>query len=157
MHIQDTKHRNNAALDDQARFFVRVDQHALYYGFRVARPATSDDASSDWGAFCEWLTEPENEQTIHKIASEYKITVSNFEKPASSPLIAADAGWHTDGSEKETLIAYINDSFKSGPFDLEISKTMDKAEAVGYGIDISSKIAQLFSRLLPIYQAAVIH
>ena len=157
MHIQDTKHRSTAAPDDQARFFVRVDQHALYYGFRVARPASSDEASSDWGAFCEWLTEPENEQTIHKIVNEDKLTASNFKKPAASPLLATDDGWLTDGKGKETLIAYINDASESGPFDLEIAASMNKAEAVGYGIDISSKIAQLFSRMLPIYQAAVIH
>jgi hypothetical protein len=157
MHIQDAKHRSSAAPDDQARFFIRVDQRALYYGFRVARPAGSDDASSDWGAFCEWLAEPENEQTIHKIASEYQLAVSNFKKPASSPLLTADDGWLIDKTGKESLIAYINDAPKSGPFDLEISASMDKAEAVGYGIDISTKIAQLFSRLLPVYQAAVIH
>ena len=157
MHIQDAKHRSNAEPDYQARFFVRVDQKALYYGFRVARPAGAEDTSGDWDAFCEWLTEPENEQTVHKLASENKLTVSNAAKPVASPLVAADDGWRVDENGKETLIAHINETSESIRYDLEISATMNKAEAVGYGIDISSKIAPLFSQLLPLYQAAVLH
>lgn len=159
MHIQDIKHHSSAAADYQARFFVRVDQHALYYGFHVARPDNKSGASNDWNASSSWLNQEENEEILHTIALKDNLTVCNLRSPSLGTLLASDDGWHTDESArqpgKEALTTYINDGSETGPFDLQLAATIDKSDAVARGRDIAADIAQLFTRLLPLYQAAV--
>ena len=161
MHVQDIKQHGHAATDYQARFFVRVDQQALYYGFQLARPDNKGDASIDWNAFSGWLTQQENEQMLRTIAVKDYLTVCNLASLSSGTLLASDDGWRTDESgrqqDKETLTVYINDTPETGSFDLQLAATIDKSDAVACGRDIASDIAQLFTRLLPLYQAAVTH
>jgi hypothetical protein len=160
MHVQDIEHHGHAETDDyQARFFVRVDQQALYYGFRVARPDNKGGTSTDWNAFSGWLTQQENEQMLHAIAVKDNLTVCNRTRPSAGTLLASDEGWRADESgrqpNQEALVVYINDVPETTPFDLQLACAIDKDEAVACGLDIVGKIAQLFTRLLPLYQAAV--
>ncbi len=161
MHVQDIKHHGHAAGPEyQARFFVRVDQKSLHYGFRVARSDNEEEASTDWKAFYSWLTQQENDQMLHSIAAEDNLTVCNRTSASTGTLLASDEGWRANGKEeqpvKETLEAYINDTPGTGAFDLELSATIDKTEVVESGLDIAESIAQLFTRLLPLYRGAVI-
>ncbi len=161
MHVQDIKHHGRAATDYQARFFVRVDPQALYYGFQVARPDNKEGGSTDWNAFTAWLSQEENEQILRTIAVKDNLTLCNLRSPSSGTLLASDDGWRTDGNggkpDIETLRAYLNDTSETGPFDLQLAATMGKSDAVAAGLDIAAGIAQLFTRLLPLYQAAVIY
>jgi hypothetical protein len=161
MHVQDIEHHGHAETDYQARFFIRVDYRALYYGFRVARPDNKGGTSTDWNAFSGWLNQQENEQMLHAIAVEDNLTVCNLTSPSSGTLLASDDGWRADESGrqpcKEALTGYINDTPETRPFDLQLAGTIDKDDAVACGRDIVGNIAQLFTRLLPLYQAAVTH
>jgi hypothetical protein len=163
IHVQDIKHHGGpTATDYQAKFFVRVDPKALYYGFRVTRPDNTDAASADWDALREWLTQQENEQMLHTIAVNDNLTVCNLTNPSSGTLMASeDGGWRTDQggrkARKETLAMFIDGAPETGPFDLELTVTIAQSDAVACGRDIAANIAQLFTRLLPLYQAAVIH
>ena len=161
MHVQDIKHHGSGATDYQARFFVKVDQKALYYGFQVASPENGGGESRDWNAFTGWLSEEENAQMLHTIAVKDNLTVRNLRSPSSGALLASDEGWYIDESPKkpgkEALIEYINDTSETGLFDLQFAATMEKSDAVARGLDIAADIAQLFTRLLPLYQAAVTH
>ena len=98
IHVQDIKHHGHAAADYQARFFVRVDQQALYYGFQLARPDNKGDASIDWNAFSGWLTQQENEQMLRTIAVKDILAVCNLTSPSSGTLLASDDGWRTGES-----------------------------------------------------------
>jgi hypothetical protein len=157
MHIQDTKHHDSETADYQAKFFVRVDQKALSFGFQAARPGSADGTSDDWDAIGEWLSQPENEELLHTLAVEDKLIVAC----AAGTLIASAGGWRAENGEgqpnHETLAAYIREAPASEPFVLEISAVIDKSDAQACGRDIAANIAQLFTRLLPLYQAAVIH
>jgi len=159
MHIQDINQHGHAANDYQAIFFVRVDQHSLCYGFRVARPDNKGNASTDWDAFSGWLTQHENEQMLHTLSVENNLSVCNRTSPSSGTLMASDDGWRIEKigqqPDKKTLTAYINDTPETEPFDLELTATIDKNDPVACGPDIAENIAQLFTRLLPLYQAAV--
>ncbi len=160
MHVQDIEHHGHAETDYQARFFIRVDYRALYYGFRVARPDNKGGTATDWNAFSEWLTQQENEHILHAIAVKDNLTVCNLTSPSSGTLLASDDGWCADksGSQPcEALSVYINDAPETRPFDLQLTGTIDKDGAVACGLDIVGNIAQLFTRLLPLYQAAVTH
>jgi hypothetical protein len=161
MHVQDIEHHGGEPIDYQARFFVKVDKQALHYGFHVARAEGKGSGSTDWSAFSRWLAQEENERTLRTIAVKDHLTVSNLKSPSSGTLLASDDGWHTDekGGQPgiEALTAYINDMSETGPFDLEFAATMDKSDAVACGPDIAVNISQLFTRLMPLYQAAAVH
>lgn len=158
MHIQDIKHRRRAANDYQAKFFIRVDPQALYFGFRVARPDNLNGVSTDWEAFIEWLTQEENEQVLKALAIKDNLTCVHID-PSSGDRRVAEYSWHTDvkgqPQDKNSLTAFINAVPETEPFDLELSTTIAKSEAVASGRDISADMAQLFTRLVPLYQAAV--
>ena len=160
MHVQDIKHHRLSTPDYLAKYFVRVDQDSLHYGFRVARPEHNDD-STDWDAFRRWLALPENEQLVHSIATRDDLTVSDRAHPRSGVLRASDDGWYTDvgGQEqdRETLAACIDDFSDAEPFELEIAATMAKNDAMACGRDIATNIAALFTRLAPLYKAATTH
>jgi len=161
MHVQDIEHHVHAETDYQTRFFVRVDHRALYYGFRVARPDAKGGTSTDWKAFSGWLTQQENEEMLHAIAVKDNLSFCNLTSPSSGALLASDDGWCTDENgrqpSKEALAGYINYAPETRPFDLQLVRTIDKNEAVASGRDIVGNVAQLFTRLLPLYQAAVTH
>ncbi len=159
MHLQDIEHHSRTTNDYPARFFVRVDQQALHYGFRVARPDNKEGALTDWDAFCKWLNQPENEQILRTIAVKDNLSACNRISPSAGTLLASGDGWRTDKGrklpDKETLATYINDTSETEPFDLEIEATIAKSDAVECGPDIAAKIAHLFTQLLPLYEAAV--
>lgn len=160
MHIQDIKHHRRAETDYQARFFVRVDAKALYFGFRVARPDNLSAVSTDWEAFIEWLTEQENESMLNTVGLKNNLTCRLF-NPSSGNLLGSEYNWRTDdkgeAQDKNTLKVFINDAPETEPFDLEFSVTIDKKDAVAYGSEIAANIAELFTQLYPLYQAAVAH
>ena len=161
MHVQDIRHRGQAVSVDQAKFVVRVDPQHLYYGFQVARPDTTNgEASTDWDAFNEWSRRQENEQMFRKLAMENNMGICNLANPSSSILLAGEDGWRAVEGSKEpsqtTLMAFIDESPKTAPFNLEIAAIVAKSDAIASGPDIAVDIAQLFTRLLPLYQASVI-
>jgi hypothetical protein len=159
MHVQDSHHRDQTAAEGQAKFFVRIDQQAVTYGFRVVRPDHHGGASTDWHRFREWLTRKENEQVMHTIAVNNHLTACNRAHPSASIKAASDdGGWFTEESAPQTieasLMAYADATPETEPFEFELFATSPKNDALACGRDIASKIAQLFTDLLPLYQAA---
>jgi hypothetical protein len=161
MHVQDIQHRRRSTPDSLAKYFVRVDPKALQFGLRVPRPATDGGDSTDWQAFCRWVDQPENEQLIRSIVAGEHLTLSNRAHPQSGMLRASDDGWHTDANDAQdhhaTLSAYIQDMSEAKSIELEIAATIPKSDAIASGSDIAQIIAQLFSRLVPLYRAAATH
>lgn len=161
MHVQDIKFHDGAQPDYQARFFVRVDPQALHYGFRVACPVDGDSGETDWDACCDWLAKPENEHTVHAIAVEDKLIARNHTGSRFDQLVATDNGWKLDQNGKQSgeaaLSEYLSDRSESSPVDLELAASIDKSDAVASGSEIAETIARLFTRLMPLYQAAVSH
>jgi hypothetical protein len=161
MHVQDVQHHGRGDAENQAKFFVRVDPQTLYYGFRLARPVDKTQAPTEWDGFFKWLVQPESEPALRTIAIETQLTVCNLANPAAGRLQASAEGWTIDGSGKparpEALTQYIADIPETAPLDLAFVATIDKDAAVASGPDIAKPIAQLFTRLLPLYQAATNH
>jgi hypothetical protein len=161
MHVQDVKHHGQANAEYLAKFFVRVDEQSLFYGFRVVGPHGDGDVITDWEAFSKWLTDPENEDSLRTIAVQNDLTVCCIQGDVWRTLLASDKGWQPGekGEQpiKEGLAAYIDSAKETAPCGLEVAAVVDKSEAVAYGLDIAANIGQLFTRLLPLYHSAVIH
>lgn len=157
MHVMDIQHRQQGVDDFQAKFFVRLDEKLLYYGFRVARPGLTEGASPDWDAFMTWLTQAENEKMLHTIALNNHLRVFD----AKGLLSILENKWPSVENEQQTDIRILTDHFTSVPETepavLELTVMIDKDIAKTSADGIADEIAQMFVQLLPIYQAAAIH
>jgi hypothetical protein len=159
MHIQDTGHRQQGAVDAQAKFFVAVDDACLYYGFRVARLAKKADPARDWKAVMAWFSVPENDTMLRSLVAEEHLRISTAASPAVGPLGVTEDGWHKEDGDNRTLVsslsAHLGQIPESDPCEVEIAAVVARDDAVAEGLEIASKIALLFTRLLPLYRAAL--
>jgi hypothetical protein len=159
MHVQDIRHRDAARAADQPKFFVRIDPQALTYGFRATRPEDHVEALTGWPAVYDWLSHEGNAQAFHAIAIHYHLSACNRAHPTSCIRAAADdGGWLAVKGEKPSAAVSLPDYFDASPpeepLEFELFATLSKDDAVACGRDIASKIARLFTDLLPLYQAA---
>jgi hypothetical protein len=162
MHVQDISHHDSASPDDEARFFVRIDDQYLYYGFGVIRPDNRDGHPICWSALREWLIRKENQQAVHTLAINHNLTACNRTQPtACIKAPPEDGGWYFEDSEQPlpdpSLSAYFDRVPASDPCETELFAVLAKDDAVACGREIAPQIAQLFVDLLPLYQAATSH
>lgn len=162
VHVQDIRHHAATRPADQPKFFVRIDQQALSYGFRVTCPEDPVDALAGWPALRDWLNREENEQAVHAIAIDYHLLACNRVHPSACIRAVSDnGGWLSEEGEKPisegSLTAHFDATPAAEPLEFELFATLSKDDAVACGRDIASKIARLFNELLPLYQAAAKH
>jgi len=162
MHVQDIRHHASATPADEARFFVRIDDQHLYYGFCVTRPENRDGNPTCWSALREWLTKMENEQAVHTLAINHHLTACHRAQPTAGIKAAPeDGGWVFEDSAEPlpeaTLSAYFDRVPPSEPCETELFAVLAKEDAVACNRDIAPQIAQLFADLIPLYQVATGH
>ena len=160
MHIQDGEHRKQGTLESQAKFFVRLDKQFLQYGFRVSRQAAARGHVKDWKAVSEWLDIPENDTMLRSLVLEEHLQVATYTDARIDMLIAVEKGWHKEGdpAKAEKIVSSLQDlvapASDADLCELEIAAVVAKDDALAEGADVATKIAQLFTRLLPLYRAA---
>lgn len=159
LHVQDRGQRLKETDGDQARFFVQIDPQALYFGFQVTRPEDGVDTPGDWEAILQWLAVPENDAMLRSLAAEEKLHVANALRPSAGILRPSEDGWLLEGDNApaafESVAAFIRQVPQTVPFGLRVVASRDKETAVAGGPGIAQTIGQLFTRLLPLYRAAV--
>ena len=160
IHWQDMARHSREDADRQARFFVRLDHLSLIFGFSVARPDDADRSSKYWNAFADWVTRQESEDMIHALAADNTLTVNNRAQIAFGELAPGEDGWRVMGPNVtktvDSLTAYLESAPAAGGVDLEISRKIDRQEAVARGADIAEDIAKIFALLMPLYQATIV-
>ena len=159
MHVQDIKHHQASHPAHQTTFFVRIDQQALSYGLRVVRPANDDGALTGCLALREWLASEENEQAVLAIAGEHALSACNRARPSVCiKTSSGGGGWCAEGespsSTEMPLAAFFDMTPSEALLEFELFATLPKKDAVAAGADIASRIAQLFTALLPLYKTA---
>lgn len=159
MHVSDKEHHARNGSGDQARFFVRLDPVSLVYGFCAGRPDGSSGASKDWDAFSAWLMQQENDHMLQGLAATHNLAVYDRLRFASGTLLPFEDGWRIDGGQKsqevDLLAGCIDFLPAKGGVSMEIARTVEKSDVVARGKDIADDIAELFARLMPLYEAAV--
>ena len=159
IHWADVEHRNQDSAGTQTFFFVRLDDLSLGYGICAVRPNANSGYSQDWDSFATWLTQKENDRMLQALTINNKMAVYDLARPSSGVLLPFEDGWRiADGNEPQKidmLITYIDSVVTRDGIDLAIARKVPKDEAVARGKDIAADIAQLFSRLMPLYQASV--
>ena len=159
MHVSDKEHHTRNGSGDQARFFVRLDPLSLVYGFCASRPDGSSGASKDWDALAAWLMQHENDHMLQELAATHNLAVCDRMRSVSGTLLPFEDGWKIDGGEKsqkmDMLAGFIDLLPATGGVSMEIARMVEKSDVVARGKDIADDIAELFARLMPLYEAAV--
>lgn len=160
LHWQDIAKRKKDTDGIGARFFVRLNPQSLTCGFSVTRQAEQNGPSRNFEAFTEWLTDEDGDSELHALAEKDELAVYNYARPAQEGLRPAKNGWKTGEGKStvriDTLIQSIEASPDTSAFQLEVSRKIDKLEAIARGEDIIEDISEQFTRLMALYRAATI-
>lgn len=160
IHWADIHHRRHNDFRLQAKFFARVDEDNLYFGFDIERSNEEKDAKDDWNAFIAWLKDADNDSWLNKVASEHSFSLYDMKgEGAFSGAIMSDGGkWHlfNDGQKEEieSLADFLEGLTDSTWVDLQIAKTVEKDKVLTRGVQIADDIAGLFGSLMPLYEAS---
>ena len=159
IHWLDTEQRSRDGAEYQARFFVRVDRLSLTFGFGVARPDAANGAIRDWESFTGWVAQQENEDMIHHLAIDNDLAVHDSARLSFLGLEALEDAWLIDGPKEQkkvaSLAAYLESLPALGSAVFEISIKIDKDAALERGAGVAQDIAQVFTKLMPLYRAAI--
>jgi hypothetical protein len=156
----------NHRLDDdfrlQAKFFARLDESRLYFGFYVERSDQEEDTKKDWNAFIAWLRNAENDSWLNKVASKHDLSICDVKEQGAfaGSITSAEGKWCLSNKGHEQEIESLGD-FLDGLtdrtwVDLQIAKIVEKDEVVPRGVEIADDIARLFELLMPLYEACVV-
>jgi len=141
-----------------AWFFGNADETSFVWGFCIERSSGEDDFTAGWTAFLDWLQVEENEQWLQKAALEEGLEIYDARKSCFSDVVTAEEKkWSmSDSTAKplDSLGEFINKCPKAQPLDLVIGKRIPKKDAIARKKEISEDIANLISRLMPLYKAA---
>jgi len=158
MHWLDVQHQKSDNIENGAKFFLRVNQETMLYGFSIVRPDLKTESGQCWDSFIEWLHQEENNHQLLALAGENNLTIYNRADPHTTVLFSKDGAWHLDDGKKPKSIDGISEFIGSlpdtGPIDIEIAKQKDKKEAMAAGKHIAEDVAKLFARLMPLYHGA---
>jgi hypothetical protein len=159
LHWLDTQHQKNQNVENGAKFFLRVDNEAMVFGFSIGRPDSGGGTAKCWEAFLDWLAQEENNRQLLALAEEYNLTIYSSDNEQPAVLLSKNGAWcYADGSTKKSIdniSAFIGSiSTATGIVNIEIAKKTDKKEALAAGKNIVDDVAKVFTRLAPLYHAA---
>ncbi len=158
----DFNHRLDGDFRLQAKFFARLDESRLYFGFYVERSDQEKDTKKDWNAFITWLRDADNESWLNKVVSEHDLSIYDVkDEPAFTGAITSTGDkWRLSNKghkqEIESLADFLDSLTDSTWVDLQIAKIVVKKKVVTRGVEIADDIAGLFELLMPLYEASVV-
>ena len=158
----DFNHRLDEDFRLQRKFFARLDESNLFFGFYFERSDQETDTKKDWNAFINWLKNAENDSWLNKVASKHDLSICDVKEQGAfaGTITSAGGKWwlSNEGQEQEIeSLADFLDSLTDGTWvDLQIAKVVEKEDVVPRGTEIADDIAGLFELLMPLYEASVV-
>jgi len=155
----DLNHRRHDDFLLQAKFFARLDEDSLCFGFDIERSDQEKDAEDDWNPFIAWLRDAKNDSWLNKVVSEHDLSIYDMKEEGAftGSIMSAGGTWRlfNEGQEQEieSLPDFLGDLTDSPRVDLQIAKIIDKDEVVTRGVEIADDIARMFEMLMPLYEA----
>jgi hypothetical protein len=162
IHWLDIDRQKQKDLAFQAKYYARVDNDNLFFGFHVPHPDPSTPETSDWTVLLTWLEKPENDAWLLKQCVSHEIYLCDLsEKGFVGRLEAGKDQWEHCQEDKKTVLVDSLGSFlatmaKGGEFDLRIEKRMEKQTAIAKKQNIAADLVALFGSLGPLYSAAAL-
>ena len=141
-----------------AWFFGDADESSFACGFCIERSSKEGDLTTGWTSFVEWLQDEENEQWLRQAALEEGLEIYDARKACFDDVVTAgEKNWSIGDSTSpavDSLGSFFDKCPETQPLDLVIVKRIPKEDAIARKKEISEDIARLFSRLMPLYEAA---
>jgi len=157
----DVKRQKQGDLPLQAKFYARVDDESLYFGFQLPHPDASTTRNSDWLALTAWLEKPENEDWIKNQCASHDLYICDLSHQGfAGRLEARQNRWEHDQPDNnkipvaESLGHFLTSVGTSSAVDLRIEMKMGKAAAVEKRQHLAGTLVALFESLMPLYAAA---
>lgn len=143
----------------QAKFYARIDESHLFFGFHVPFFPSSLQ-NSDWRAVRVWVEKAENDSWLLKQCAAHKLYLRDLsEKGFAGRIEARGDHWvHWQDADTQTDFAplgpFLSNAAKSGEMDLRIEKVLEKQAVIAKQETIADDLAALFGSLAPLYIAA---
>jgi hypothetical protein len=143
----------------QAKFYARVDEDNLFFGFHLPHLQPSAE-TSDWNRVLIWLQKPENDAWLLRQCMANELYLMDLSlKGIAGRLEAQEDQWvygpDADTPQKvDSLGAFLADAAKNAEIDLRIEKRLAKQATIDRKETIASDLATLFASLAPLYTAA---
>jgi len=159
IHWLDVKRQKQKNLADQAKFYARVDNDHLFFGFHVPYHYPLPE-TCDWRAVLPWLEKPENEAWLLKQCAAYDLYICDLSgKGFTGRLAIQNDRWvHCQDNDLTSDIGRLSEFLasvaKAEEFDLRIEKCMQKEAVIAKQQAIAADLAALFASLEPLYDAA---
>jgi hypothetical protein len=161
IHWADVRHRNSEIFNYQGKFFVRLNEDKLYFGYCIERCKKAEENIGDWDVFLHWLLNKENEQHLKDLAFDRNLKIYQFNKDGEIAwkIFSANGEWRLDKKGQEKTLDSLSEFLKqlsegSRRIDLQIAKAIDKKEVIEKGINIADDISGIFESLFPLYKAS---
>ena len=162
VHWKDIHHQERNAKQLQAKFFVRLAEDNLCFGFSVDRSQKKFNGKDDWHAFMTWLKEPGNERWLKETAAEYDLRVFDKQeggKPFSGQVSVVNGNWRMRDGDEEKDIESLADFIKTLPVTdqvrLNIANVVKKDVGLSRRVKIAEDISGVFDALMPLYKASI--
>jgi len=145
----------------QTKFFCRLDEHQLLCGLYVERSNTPSGDQRDWQRFLEWTRTPGHclwlQGVMLSMGLEYGPPYKGLEAPAlPGRMRPLEEGLFQYEDEPPFPAEEFPVFLEKLPDDLWldsiIGRTFPREGAVAQGDRIAATIAELFNRLMPVYQ-----
>lgn len=159
IHWLDVKRQKQKNLAHQAKFYARVDDDYLYFGFHVPYHQPLPE-TYDWRAVLAWLEKPENDAWLLKQCASHELTIRDLSgKGFDGRLESQDEKWvHCQDNDATVeigrLCEFLASMTKGDEIDLRIEKCMEKQAVITKQQGISADLVALFGSLAPLYDAA---
>jgi len=160
VHWLDVKRQKREDLPLQAKFYARMEDQHLCFGFHTPHPGLSFSENNDWQALMAWLDKESNDSWLRKQCHLHDLYICDQSKQgfAGRLEVKNDQWEHCEpdkrGARVETLIGFLSAAGKSGSLDLRIETRLGKNAAIEKRQGIADKMAAVFESLMPLYAAA---
>jgi hypothetical protein len=164
------EHFEREERENLSLFFVRTDEHGMFYGLRVSRPTGKASSKRHWSAFLNALSdEPAVRSALRSAMVDHELNMDVYAMETSygpvGRITVEDDGflWEHETAEQvtsrsmnwEELIEYLQSLTPGKRCDLYVRGRQSAEQAIKAGAGVSKEIADIFESLVPVYDAIV--
>lgn len=144
---------------EQAKFWVSINTKELTLGFYIEREPKLDDVRDHWNMWISWIKD--KDEWLRKVAIEKNLEF--FSKDGSincfeGRLIPQEKGWSSDfltNLRQSSAYAVFSNLPETGWIGVVLGKRFEKDIVISRAANIANDIAEVFSKLMPMYEACI--
>ncbi len=169
VHVARSKYFDRDDREHLALFFVKVDEHGIRYGFRVAKGSGEAKPDSHWAGFLAALDEVPIRQAVRPAMDSYELHMDVYAMTESfgrvARITAQDGGflWQHETEDQETtremdwdeVVEYLQGVASDRRGEVRLQRTVSPEVAIRAGKAMATEIVDACKELVPLYDACV--